>query len=120
MFYHTFQLLKCFPPSLSLALSAVSMESLSPHKIGEIRLSAWKRGGPESENKEMLWKDGIEKKVLYKSKPLVTACGFAQPGMAECLSSLRTYWFCGQPDCCQTKCVSGGRWANVLSVYGER
>ena len=42
---------KCFPSSLHIAVSVVSMEVFAPHKMAEIRLSAWHRGGPGSENK---------------------------------------------------------------------
>ena len=40
-----------FPLPLLIALSVVSMEVFAPHKMAEIRLSAWQRGGPGSENK---------------------------------------------------------------------
>ena len=39
-----------FPPPLLIALSVVSMEVFAPYKMAEMRLSAWLRGGPVSEN----------------------------------------------------------------------
>ena len=37
-----------FPPPLIIALSVVSMGVFAPHKMAEITLSAWQRGGPGS------------------------------------------------------------------------
>ena len=39
-----------FPPPLAIALSVVSMERLSPHKMAEIRPGTKQQGVPRSEN----------------------------------------------------------------------
>ena len=39
--------LNCFPPSLPLAFSVVSMEVFAPHKMAEIRASTWQLGVPD-------------------------------------------------------------------------
>ena len=49
-----FLVCELFPPPLLIALSVVSMEVFAPHKMAEIRLSAWHRGGPGSENGNLL------------------------------------------------------------------
>ena len=59
LFYCIFSMPKCFPPSLHIALSVVSMEVFAPHKMAEIRLSAWQRGGPGSENRHKLRLSGL-------------------------------------------------------------
>ena len=38
----------CFPPSMALALSVVSMELMSPHKMADVKLRTYQRGGPGS------------------------------------------------------------------------
>ena len=45
-----FSVLNCFTPSLHAALSVVSMELWSPHKMAEISFSTQQRGGAGSEN----------------------------------------------------------------------
>ena len=40
LFYYISNISFCFPPSLPLALSVVSMELLSPDKVVQIKLSA--------------------------------------------------------------------------------
>ena len=42
-----FSVLNCFPPSLHVVLSVVFIGLLSPHKMAEIRLSAWQSGDPD-------------------------------------------------------------------------
>ena len=47
LFKHVCSVANCFPPSHNIALSVVSMELWSPHKMAEIRHRTQQRGGPD-------------------------------------------------------------------------
>ena len=56
--YNIFSVYYCFPPSLPIALSVVSMDFLSPHKMALIRLSTWQQGRAGSENRTVTQRRG--------------------------------------------------------------